>query len=74
LKNEKWDDHKDNYNSWFFWRSAEQLGTMGSFYTDEFATQGDGYVVDFDLGDSSETFTSDIQNIFENKETPFLSD
>lgn len=60
--------------SWYKWRSAEQLQTKSSFYTDDFYTSGDGYVVDFSLTLSSEQFRSQINELLSNSNPPYIDE
>lgn len=46
-------DVKGTIDEWWFWNKAEDLNTSSSFYTDDFSTDGDGYVVDFSLNHNS---------------------
>ena len=52
------------------WQSEDQLKTSGSFYTDKRQYTGDGYVIDFSLGMSSQEFKRKIAEyeIFEGDE------
>jgi len=49
---------------WHVWRSAEELETHSSFYTDDNHYSGDGYVKDFSLGLDSESFQREIEDLF----------
>lgn len=60
-------------NQWWFWNSSEELGSVNSFYTDEYYTDGDGYTVDFSLGNTSEEFKESIDKLLNNNEVPFLT-
>lgn len=39
--------------------------TEDSFYTDEYYYTGDGFIIDFSLGMTSDTFEKDIRALFE---------
>jgi hypothetical protein len=41
---------------WYKWHSGDELGTKGSWYTDDSSYSGDGYTQDFSLGMDSEEF------------------
>lgn len=51
---------------WHNWRTAEELGTKKSFYTDDGQKYtGDGYVQDFSLGMTTEEFQAELSSLFE---------
>jgi len=62
-----------NY-TWYTWRSGEETGTKDSFYTDDFGGTGDGYIIDYSLGLTTEEFQDAINNLLSNTDPPYLDD
>lgn len=49
---------------WNKWKTAKELETADSFYTDEYSYTGDGFILDFSLGITSEEFENQISQLF----------
>lgn len=45
------------------WRSAEELETAGSFFTDDLQFSGDGYVLDWPMSSTSESFIEEFNRV-----------
>ena len=46
----------DGKLEWQKWKTADELDTADSFYTDEYSYTGDGFILDFSLNISSQEF------------------
>jgi len=57
---------------WWYWHSADDIETHSSFYTDDFATTGDGYIQDFSLGMTTEQFQQEINDLFSPTKPSYL--
>lgn len=52
-------------DDWRKWRSAEELNTRGSFFTDDIQITGDGYIKDFSMRLSPDEFVQDLNEMIE---------